>query len=499
MSATAPADRAGRRRQARTPANAGIMSPVRFRSLLQIFLIGIALISVPLLAGTVLTFVYIERLSDDSRSLVVRSLEIGRETEKLIGHIEELSRTAQQYVVVGDEELYNLYTQKHFRLIDTLEWLELLVDEKEGEQVLDDIKTAGEAAFQQIQMVSNSPDKEISTGNFDKLVELSDRLRFFSNTAIRNQLDIAAQRVETARLTLYWIWGISSLFMVAFIVVFAWFIARPIRRIDSHIRRLGQGYFDESIKIEGPADIAELGARLDWLRTRLGEVDQIKERFFREMSHQLKTPLASIREGADFMMDASGRLSPERQQEVLKLVHNNSIELQRMLDNMLNFSAWRADPGNVYRDRFHVKQVVDAVAQRFRVSLLSHNLTIRVDCPEDLVVEMDREKCRVILDNLISNAVKFSPEYGEITVSVARSQAGIRMEVVDEGPGVPPEERDRIFELFYLSDPPASSQSRGTGVGLALVRAYVEAHGGKVSVESTRGNGAKFSVTIPQK
>lgn len=499
MNVTDPTSLYGSTQRGRSHANVSLMSPLRFRSLLQIFLMGVVLISVPLLAGTVLTFVYIERLSNDSRSLVVRSLEIGRETEKLIGHIEELNRTAQQYVVVGDEELYNLYTQKHFRLIDTLEWLELLVDKQEAQQVLDDIKSVSESAFRQIQMVSRSPDTEISNENFERLVELSDNLRFFSNTAIRNQLDIAGQRVETARLTLYWIWGISSLFMIAFVIVFAWYIARPIRRIDSHIRRLGQGEFDESVKIEGPADIAELGARLDWLRTRLGEVDKIKERFFREMSHQLKTPLASIREGADLLMDESGRIELEREREVLDLVHNNSVELQRMLDNMLNFSAWRADPGNVYRDKFQIKPVVESVTHRFRVSLLSHNLKMRVECPEDLAVEMDRDKCRVILDNLISNAVKFSPENGEIAISIAREQAAVRMDVVDEGPGVPQEERERIFELFYLSDPPASSQSRGTGVGLALVRAYVEAHGGRVSVESNDGSGAQFRVTIPQK
>lgn len=474
------------------------MSLVRFRSLSQIFLMGIVLISVPLLAGTVLTLIYIERLSNDSRALVVRSLEIGRETEKLIGHIDELSRTAQQYVVVGDEELYNLYTQKHFRLTDTLEWLKLLVDKQEARHVLDDIKSVSNSAFEQIQMVSRSPDMEISNESFEKLAELSDNLRLFSNTAIRNQLDIAGRRVETARLTLYWIWGISSLFVIAFVIVSAWFIAKPIRRIDSHIRRLGQGYFDESIRIEGPADIAELGARLDWLRNRLGEVDKIKERFFRQISHQLKTPLASIREGADLLLDESSRIATDREQEVLELVHQNSIELQRMLDNMLNFSAWRADPGNVCRDRFQLKGVVDAVSHRFRVSLLSHNLKVHVDCPDDLEVEMDRDKTRVILDNLISNAVKFSPEYGEISVSVAKDQAGIRIDVTDQGPGVAPEERERIFELFHLSDPPASSQSRGTGVGLALVRAYVEAHGGKVSVDSPRDSGARFRVTIPQ-
>jgi two-component system, NtrC family, sensor histidine kinase GlrK len=473
------------------------MMPFRFRSLSQVFLAGVVLISVPLLAGTILTFIYIERLSADSRSLVVRSLEIGRETEKLIVHIEELSRTAQQYMVVGEQELYDLYIRKHYRLIDTLEWLGLLVDEDEARQVLDDISSVSESAFRQMQTAAGNPGADINDGHFDQLVELSDRLRFFSSTAIRNQLDTAARRVETARLALYWTWGISSVFVAVFIVIVAWFISKPIRRMDWHIRRLGQGEFDEGVRIEGPADIVKLGERLDWLRTRLGEVDQIKERFFREMSHQLKTPLASIREGADLLMDESDRITPESRREVLGLLHSSSLELHRMLDNMLNFSAWRADPGRIYQENFRIRQLVDAVANRFRAMLLARNMTIRVECREDLVVSMDRDKCRVILDNLISNAVKFSPDYGEIVVSVDINGSTMELGVTDQGPGVPAEERDKIFELFYLGEAPGAGQSRGTGVGLALVRAYAEAHGGRVHIES-RGKGAKFRVTIPQ-
>lgn len=474
------------------------MKPIRFRSLSQIFVLSIVLISVPLLVGTVLTFLYIERLSNDSRSLVVRSLEIGRETERLIENIDELNRTAQQYVVVRNVEVYSLYTQKHFRLTNILEWLKLLVEEQEAKRVLDDIMKVSNNVFEQIQNLSDSPDEEISTSSFERLAELSEDLSFISNTAVRNQLDTAAKRVETARLMLYWIWGITSVLVVVFVVVFAWFIARPIRRMDSHIRRLGQGHFDETIKIEGPEDIAKLGDRLDWLRNRLVEVDGIKERFFREMSHQLKTPLASIREGTDLLMDRSGDIDLGRQSEVLELLHNNCIELQRMLDNMLNFSAWRADPGNLYKERFQIKQLIDSVVRRFRTLLLTHDLEVRVDCSDDLEVKMDRDKCRVIMDNLISNAVKFSPEKGIIVVSVSSERPYINIDVTDQGPGVGADYRDKIFELFYLGDGPVSSGARGSGIGLALVKAYAQAHGGSVSVESNPDKGAWFRVTIPE-
>lgn len=475
------------------------MFPIRFRTLSQIFTLAAILISVPLLVGTVLSFFYIERLSNNNRDLVVRGLEIGRESEKLIDNIEELNRTAQQYVVVRDKDVYNLYTQKQIRLIDTLDWLELLVEKQEAKQVLKQIRHVSNVAFERIQHLSKSPEQEdIDTGIFERLSELSEDLSFFSDAAIKNQLGGVSRRVEAARRVLYLIWSISAALIAAFIAVFALFIAKPIRRMDFHIRRLGRGYFDEPIRIQGPTDIAELGERLDWLRGRLVEVDQIKERFFREMSHQLKTPLASIREGTDLLMDQSGGgIDERRRTEVVELLHDNSMELQRTLDNMLNFSAWRADPGHLYRERFRIRPLVDNIVQHFKTQLMAHHTEVRVDCPEDQEVEMDRDKCRVVIDNLVSNAVKFSPENGVIFVRVSREQSSLIIEVDDQGPGVRPEDRNRIFELFYLGDGPKSGGARGSGIGLALVKAYAQAHGGNVCVESSKDGGARFRVTIP--
>lgn len=474
------------------------MSSVRFRSLSQIFTLAVVLISVPLVAGTVLAFFYIERLSSDSRELVVRSLEIGRESEKLIAHIEELSRTARQYLVVRDQEVYNLYSQKHVRLIDTVEWLELLMDNQEAKQVLADIREASWTALERMQQASDSPEAEIDTEIFDRLIGLSEDLSFFSNDAIRGRLDETTRRVETARGGLYWVWGVSAVLIVAFIMVFAWFIARPLRRMDTQIRRLGRGYFDDPIKIEGSSDIAELGSRLDWLRERLLEVDRIKEHFFRETSHQLKTPLASIREGVDLLLEQAQDSDPEHRRQVLELVHGNSTELQRMLDNMLKFSAWRADPGHLHKERFEMKPVVEGVVRRFSTQVMTHELEVRVDCPEDFEVNMDREKCRVILDNLVSNAVKFSPQKGVIFVRVSRERSGLRIAVSDQGPGIRPDLRDRIFELFYLREGSDSNGTQGSGIGLALVKAYAQAHGGEVRVESSEYNGARLVVEIPQ-
>jgi two-component system sensor histidine kinase GlrK len=111
---------------------------------------------------------------------------------------------------------------------------------------------------------------------------------------------------------------------------------------------------------------------------------------------------------------------------------------------------------------------------------------------------MDRDKCRVVLDNLISNAVKFSPQGGVVEVNISEKKNELLIVVTDRGPGIPEGERERIFDLFYLSDQPGTGGYRGTGVGLSLVRAYAGAHGGRVDVETRPNGGARFSVVIPQ-
>lgn len=471
---------------------------LRPRSLTQLFLFGIALFGLPLLIGSVWTFVHLDRLANETQSLVGRGLEIGRRSEKLSAQIGDLERNARQYIVVGERNLYDLYVQRYRGLVETLEWLELVVREAGARNLLDQIRSVSSESYAQMQARAASPDAPVNTEHFDQLVTLSEELQTFATRTVRSQLDSAVDLASRGHTVLYWVWGVSLSLMLSLLLFFTLFITRPIRRLDFHVRRLGRGEFNDPIEIAGPSDVSELAGRLDWLRRRLLEIESVKEQFFREMSHQVKTPLASIRQGTELLMDGSAARSDHDQKEVLEILHRNSLDLQRMLENLLGFSAWRADPHKLFTESFRIRPLLEGIVDRYGVALLSQSLQVRIHCPEDPIVHADRAKLRVVLDNLVSNAIKFSPQEGEISVRVARRKNGVVLDVMDQGPGVPPEERESVFELYYLGEQPTSGLFHGMGVGLALVRAYVEAHGGEVWFAAGENKGAHIRVFLPQ-
>lgn len=470
----------------------------RPRSLTQLFVLGIALLGLPLLVGSIWTFVYLDRLAEGAQSLVGRGLEIGRRSEQLSAQIKDLERNARQYIVVGDRSLYDLFVERYNGLTETLEWLDLIVQEPGARKLLNEIRMVSRRSFEDMQQRAASDGALVDTGNFDTLGTLSQELQTFATRSLRARLDSTVDMASRGHTVLYWVWGVLPLLIVLLLVFVTLFIVRPLRRLDFHVRRLGRGVFDDSIEIAGPSDVSELAGRLDWLRRRLIEIENVKEQFFREMSHQVKTPLASIRQGTELLMGDSTVRSEDDRNEILEILHRNSLDLQRMLENLLGFSAWRSDPGQLFKETFRIAPILEGIVERYGVLMLSQSLRIHVDCPEDLAVHADRAKFRVVLDNLISNAIKFSPVEGTISVSVTKGGDGVVLDVVDQGPGIPPEENESVFELYYLGEQPTSGLMHGMGVGLALVRAYIEAHGGRVWFVAGEKQGAHVKAFFPE-
>ncbi|MGB3937194.1 MAG: HAMP domain-containing sensor histidine kinase, partial [Burkholderiales bacterium] len=272
-------------------------------------------------------------------------------------------------------------------------------------------------------------------------------------------------------------------------------ISRPIAELDSAIRQLGGADFARPISVSGPADLRSLGERLDWLRLRLTELEAQKNRFLRHLSHDLKTPLAALREGTELLNDqVAGPLAPP-QRQVVAILRDNSIKLQRLIEDLLDYQrALHAASG------LQVGTV--AIDALLRQSLRSHQLAaqgkaLRIGLETAaFTVSGDAAKLRSVVDNLLGNAVKFTPAGGEIRV-LAREQGGLAtIDVLDSGSGVPPEEREAIFEAFFRGRAGAYGRAEGTGLGLAIAREFTEAHGGRIEVVAG-ARGGHFRVTLP--
>jgi two-component system sensor histidine kinase GlrK len=314
-------------------------------------------------------------------------------------------------------------------------------------------------------------------------------------------LELSALRESTRRAQQVSAWQTAALVPGTIILVlfFTVLVSRPIRQIDRAINQLGKSGFSKPIHVKGPTDLEKLGRQLEWLRLRLLELAQEKNRFLRHMSHELKTPLANIREGTELLLDGTvGDLDPP-QREITDILRLNGLKLQQLIENLLSFSAWQTKNEVLTLSKFPLRALVISVAKTQRLALKAAQIQLRLEV-EDIVVNADRDKIRTVLDNLLSNAVKFTPKEGVITIRASSTASSFVLEFADTGPGIPEYETPRIFEAFFQGHQEQGGQVAGTGIGLSVVLECIQAHDGSVElVNSEEFSGAHFKIHIPQK
>ena len=245
----------------------------------------------------------------------------------------------------------------------------------------------------------------------------------------------------------------------------------------------------------GPRDLEELGARLDWLRQRLLELEQQKTSFLRHVSHELKTPLTAIRESSELLLDeVPGPMTPD-QSDVARILQENGLRLQHLIENLLSYSSAPPAVSRVNARTVDLAALIRQVVSNQEIAGRAKDLRLELTLTP-VTLQGDEEKLRSVMDNLISNAIKYSPRDGTISLSLREEGEHAVIEVMDEGPGIAPAERERVFEPFYQGSARYVSHVKGTGLGLALSRDYVLAHDGTINIADSH-HGARFRVRLP--
>lgn len=225
---------------------------------------------------------------------------------------------------------------------------------------------------------------------------------------------------------------------------------------------------------------------------RLRLSDAVKTAILRAVSHDLRSPLTAIRVAAESLASPSVTLTEADKGRQLETVRQESARLDRLVANLLDLS--RLEAGSTVSQRELV--AVDALVSQ-ALATVGSDECVRVESPpEPPLIEVDAVQVERVLANLLENALRYSPRGSDVVISTAVVGEHVVVRVVDEGPGVPAAERERIFEPFHQLA--VSDGRRGTGLGLAIARGFTEANGGRVWAESTRGEGASFAVAFPQ-
>lgn len=227
---------------------------------------------------------------------------------------------------------------------------------------------------------------------------------------------------------------------------------------------------------------------------KLAETDRLKSEFLAMVSHELRTPLTAVKGFVDTVLLHWESLDDARRRDLLRRASGNADELARLIGQLLDFSRIDADMIEVRLQDCALRDLVDGILDDVAPVLSAH--TIDVGIARDLSVVADPEAFSHILVNLLSNAVKFSPKGSRVEIEARREGDEVVVTVTDHGAGIAAEEQQRIFERFYQSSVPALSR-RGTGIGLAIVKRFVDLHGGRVWVDSELGEGSTFAFTLP--
>jgi two-component system sensor histidine kinase KdpD len=224
------------------------------------------------------------------------------------------------------------------------------------------------------------------------------------------------------------------------------------------------------------------------------ETERLRSALLSSVSHDLRTPLASITGAASSLYEHDEMLDAAARRELARTIAEEGEHLARLVANLLDMTRLAGGEVRLKRELFPVEEVIGAALTALERRLKERTVEVRVE-PGLPPLTVDGTLVQSVLMNLLDNAIKYTPPDTVLTISAAREGDAVRLQVEDEGPGVPAEERERIFEKFYRGTTPG--RSAGVGLGLAIVRTIVEAHGGRIRVEGREPRGARFCLTLP--
>jgi two-component system, NtrC family, sensor histidine kinase GlrK len=468
------------------------------RSFLKFILLGFLLVSLPLFYALAELILSLDRLQTQAQEAVQQAAQAGRASRQLFEHAGTLERVVRQYLILEDAALIDDYGRVREDFRQTASQLQQLPLAREPLTALAGLVDS-ETRLNRLLTAKERP-ADAQTLLADGYARLTDGAQAtiaasndLTERAIVRLQDTAAEGRQK------WLYVALATAGIAIVlaIVFAVLIARPIRQLDQAIRQMGTADFTHAIEVNGPQDLRYLGQRLEWLRSRLHELEEQQNRFLRHVSHELKTPLTAVREGAELLRDnVGGALAPD-QQEIVRIVRENTLSLQKLIEDLLTYHQTRAmEPQTV--GPVLLPDVVRQVMKEHKLAALARMVTFEPKLDPAVVIG-DGEKLRTIVDNLVSNAIKYSPRSGVIELVLRVADGYAVLDVVDSGHGVDAEERERVFESFFQGKAPTAGRIKGSGLGLAIAREYVIAHGGRIEVRNRDDGrrGAHFRVWLP--
>jgi signal transduction histidine kinase len=288
--------------------------------------------------------------------------------------------------------------------------------------------------------------------------------------------------------------GVLSGFVALAVV---WVLARgltsPLREMVAATEAMARGDFTARVTAVSHDEIGTLAHAFNQMAAELAETDRLRRDLVANVSHELRTPITALQAVLENLVDGVGKADPETLRTMLAQVER----LGRLVQQLLDLSRLESGTLPLDRDLFDVRPMIEHAIRESQLHATDVDFAIEI-VPRDFRLEADAERLHQVVANLVENAVRHSPPKGRVSVrALAAPGGGARLEVSDDGPGIPDSEVTRVFERFYRADSARSSSDGGAGLGLAIARWIVELHGGDIRVARDKAHGCRMIATIP--
>jgi two-component system sensor histidine kinase GlrK len=460
-------------------------------------ILGLAPLTLVFLGGVLWAAAQLKTLMLAEEATAQRGTLIARGGEDLLRQLPSLERAVRVYALLGRRSILDRYRREDASLSATLEQLEEGASPELRQTLLEIGRQQENIRARVLTFPAGAP---IDPGSellarFAELAELSNRVVQLKHTEIDRELAQLESQTRQARRQLYWNAALLPLLAGA-ILWLTVLVSRPLRTLDQAITKLGEGGFLHPVSVQGGVpsrEVMRLQSRLEWLRQRHLEVAREGNLALRTHVSELKIPVSQIVEGPKLLMDEEtvGKLDPN-QREVVQIMVDNGMTAERIPESLVAFLAWQSCRTGFEPSEFPLLKLVKDVTETQQSALLAKHIRLELHI-EDLSLVADAGQIRLIIETLLSNAIRRSPRSATLRLRARKADTQLVLDISDEGPGIPVKERPHLFEPFFtlLRGLP------GADIGLSLVREFVSTHRGRVEIVDSEHEGAHFRVTLP--
>jgi signal transduction histidine kinase len=388
---------------------------------------------------------------------------------------------------------------------------------KDEVEILDRVRKDYEAFIavvaEVIELIRAGKFAEGREAQIGRATALADRLERLTNELVNNAEADMVARIDESQED----YGRSQLLLIGFAVgslllalgmgyTISWSLIGPVRKMDQRFSELSAGNFAGRVSVPNRDELGALAENLNRMAGELarlyGELEAAsrhKSEFLANMSHELRTPLNAVIGFSEVLRERMFGELNDKQFEYINDIHASGQHLLLLINDILDLSKIEAGRMELELSEFHLPAVLETAMTLVRERATRHGIALSLDVAAEVgSIRADERKVKQVMLNLLSNAVKFTPEGGSVRVAARMNGQAIEVSVADTGAGIAPEDQPLVFEEFRQVGGDKARKAEGTGLGLTLVKKFVELHGGTIRLESVLGRGSTFTFTLPQ-